>query len=128
MKYPNFLSMALIAVLMVTLVSCTTLQGTQDEYEERPSAGRRVILNDPYYNNNTTYYVRDPYTGMLYEVRPYGASPYSTYGYGYDPYYNRRNSRYYRSTAPSTQTSPEQRRQAEEGVRRTRESVFGKKQ
>lgn len=122
MKYPTILSMALIAVLMVLAVSCTPLQGAQDGYEERPTSARRVILDDPY----TTYLVRDPYTGMYYEVRPYGYSPYSSYygspyGYGYGSPYS--NNRYYRDNGSGRVT---ENRQPSDNARKSRESVLGK--
>jgi hypothetical protein len=123
MKYPNFLSVALIAVLMVVAVGCTTLQGAGGEYEERPTAGRRVIIDDPYYSNST-YLVRDPYTGMLYEVRPYGYSPYGNYygsnsRYYNDRYYNNRYSRQGRSSSNSGNSQPS------ENVKKSRSSVLG---
>lgn len=126
MKNPTILSMALIAVLMVLVTSCTPLQQSQGDYEERPSTSRRVYVDDPYYNN-TTYLVRDPYTGMYYEVRPYGYSPYgSYYGRGYDPYYN---DRYYRNnrnsrSAPARNTT--ESRQPSANQQKSRGSVLGK--
>lgn len=122
MKNLTFLSMALIAVLMVLAVSCTPLQGAQGDYEERPSTSRRVYMEDPYYGG-TTYLVRDPYTGMYYEVRPYGYSPYGSYygsGRGYDPYYN---NRYYRN-APSRGTT--EKRQPAANQQKSKGSVLGK--
>jgi hypothetical protein len=124
MKNLTFLSMALIAVLMVLAVSCTPLQQTQGDYEQRPSTSRRVYLDDAY-SGGTTYLVRDPYTGMYYEVRPYGYSPYGS-NYGsydsryYDPYYNNRYSR----NAPSRSTT--EKRQPSENAQRSRGSVLGK--
>lgn len=127
MKSSNFLSMALIVVLMVVAVGCTTMQGAMDEYEERPGS-RRVILNDPYYSN-TTYLVRDPYTGMYYEVRPYGYSPYSTYpGYYDSRYYGNRNNRYYRNSQPIRRQSPQQQQKTQEEIKKSRETILGKKQ
>ena len=124
MKYPNFLSVALIAVLMVVAVGCTTMQGAQGEYEERPTAGRRVIIDDPYYGS-TTYLVRDPYTGMLYEVRPYGYSPYSSYYGSNSRYYN---DRYYnrRSSQPSRRSSDGSNSQPSENAQKSKGSVLGK--
>jgi hypothetical protein len=122
MKNPTFLSMALIAVLMVLAVSCTPLQQSQGDYEEGPSTSRRVYLNDQYYGG-TTYLVRDPYTGMYYEVRPYGYSPYGGYGYGnsyYDPY---NNNRYYRN-APRRNTT--ENRKPSPNAEKSRGSVLGK--
>jgi hypothetical protein len=117
MKNPTFLSMALIAVLMVLAVSCTPLQQSQGDYEERPSGSRRVYLDNSY-GSGTTYLVRDPYTGMYYEVRPYGYSPYgSSY---YDPYYN---NRYYRN-APSRGTT--ESRQPSANQQRSKGSVLGR--
>lgn len=121
MKNPTFLSMALIAVLMVLAVSCTPLQQSQGDYDERPTSSRRVYMNEPYYGG-TTYLVRDPYTGMYYEVRPYGYSPYGTgyYGSYNDPYYN---NRYYRN-APSRGTT--ENRQPSPNAQKSRGSVLGK--
>lgn len=120
MKNPTFLSMALIAVLMVLAVSCTPLQQAQgDDYEQRPSTSRRVYLDDAY-SGGTTYLVRDPYTGMYYEVRPYGYSPYGGYGSYYDPYYN---NRYYRN-APSRGTT--ENRQPSGNQQKSRGSVLGR--
>lgn len=124
MKNPTFLSMVLIAVLMVVAVSCTPLQQAQGDYEERPSTSRRVYVTDPYYGGGTTYLVRDPYTGMYYEVRPYGYSPYGSYYGGYDryndPYYN---SRYYRN-APSRGTT--ERKAPAANQQKSRGTVLGK--
>jgi hypothetical protein len=123
MKYPTILSVALIAVLMVLAVSCTPLQGAQGDYEERPSSARRVYMDDPYSRSNTVYLVRDPYTGMYYEVRPYGYSPYGSY-YGNDYYYDR-NPRYYRNY-PRRGSSGSENRQPSENVKKSRSSVLGK--
>src|SRR5688572_22761487 len=97
MKRFSFLQMAIALVLMVTAVSCTTMQGVEDEYystQSRRIATDRVYVNDPY--RGTVVLERDPYTGRYYEV----SSPYSTYD-RYDSRYDRRyrtsrsNSGYY---------------------------------
>jgi len=124
MKYPNFLSVALIAVLMVVAVGCTTMQGAQGEYEERPTAGRRVIIDDPYYSS-TTYLVRDPYTGMLYEVRPYGYTPYGSYYGTNSRYYNDRYDNRY-SRQGRTPSGSNSSRESSENVKKSKSSVLGK--
>lgn len=93
----NFLQVAAMLVLVVTLASCGLTQpGYGDEgYSDRPVRSRS-IYSDPYYSNAPTI-VRDPYTGRYYEV-----TPVSPYGYSYDPYYSN-NSRYpRRSTSRSS--------------------------
>lgn len=80
MKRFNLLSVAVVLVLLVTTVSCTTMTGMQDDYYSQAPA-RRVYVDDPY--RGTVVLERDPRTGRYYEVSTYG-------GYGADPYYNNR--------------------------------------
>jgi hypothetical protein len=86
MKYFKLLPMAVIVVLMVVMVGCTTIRDASGEYGDVPSR-RRVYYENPYYGN-TIILERDPYTGQLYQISPYGYSPLNTYGYNYYPYNN----------------------------------------
>ena len=73
MKQFNFLSALMAVLLMVTAVSCTTLQGaTDDEYysDYRRTAPNRIYVEDPYYG--TVVLEKDPYSGRYYQVSPYG--------------------------------------------------------
>jgi hypothetical protein len=122
MKRINFVSMAFIAVLMVLAVSCTPLQQSQGGYEEAPGSSR-VYRSTPYGNRQVVVVERDPYTGLYYQVSPYGYyngsafnAPFG-YGYGYPAaggYYrgnvrngNVRNNGNYRP-APKPQQPPRQ--------------------
>ena len=99
MKRFSFLQMAIALVLMVTAVSCTTMQGTEDEYystQSRRVAADRVYVNDPY--RGTVVLERDPYTGRYYEV----SSPYSTYNNRYDSRYDSRYDRRYGNSRTSS--------------------------
>jgi hypothetical protein len=93
MKAFNLLSMAVIAILMVTAVGCTTVY---EGYGDEPVSTRTRVRYEPLYGQEV-YLARDPFTGRYYRtVRPQGAyDPYNSY----DPYYNNRrynrNSRYY---------------------------------
>ena len=147
MKQNNFLSMALIAVLMVMAVGCTTMQGVQDDgyYDTRTAqnATSRVYVEEPYRPGRTILMERDPFTGRYYEVNPYGNiynQGYSTYP-AYDPRYNNRqvyrdrryDNRRNNNTYPSRgqvyqqpQQSPEQRREIEKR-KEAKDAVLGKK-
>ena len=148
MKNNTFLSMALIGVLMVVGISCTTMQGAQDEYYEPASRvssqPSRVYVDDPYVYGRTIVMERDPFTGRYYEVGTVGG-----YNRGlstYDPRFdnNRRvynnNRRYdnrrYNSGYPSRgqvvtqqpQRPTEADRQADEQRRReAKDAILGKK-
>ena len=92
MKRFSFLQVAIALILMVTAVSCTTMQGVEDEYYSTQSgriATDRVYVNDPY--RGTVVLERDPYTGRYYEV----SSPYTTYNNRYDSRYDSRYDRRY---------------------------------
>ena len=94
MKRFNFLSIITIAVLLVTAVSCTTMQpGYGNEYYSTGDrrVPNRIYVDDPYYG--TIILERDPYSGRYYQSSPYGYGYPSRY-YG-TPYY--RNDRYYRN-------------------------------
>ncbi|WP_132055042.1 hypothetical protein [Pseudocnuella soli] len=104
MKRFNFLSVAVIAVLMVFAVGCTTLQeGAGGYYEDAPSG--RAYRQAPYGNNGVIVVERDPFTGRYYQVSPYGnyGSPYDNYGYGYpaNPRVYNRGGYYRGNTRPS---------------------------
>lgn len=89
MKYFKLLPMAVIVVLMLVMVGCTTIRDASDEYGDAPQRGRRVYYENPYYGN-TIILERDPYTGQLYQLSPYGNSPFGSNGYNHYPYgYNR---------------------------------------
>ena len=78
MKRFPFLSVALIAVLMVVAVGCTLpYETTGGYYEER--VGHGGYYGSSPYGSNVIVVERDPYTGRYYQVSPYG----SNYGYGY---------------------------------------------
>ncbi|MGZ3838517.1 MAG: hypothetical protein ACXVMS_14155 [Flavisolibacter sp.] len=90
MKRFHFLSAVVVLVLMVTALSCTSMQGSQDGYYDR-AASNRVYIDDPY--RGTVVLERDPYTGRYYEVNSYGAysSPYGYRNRVGNPYYSRRS-------------------------------------
>lgn len=92
MKRFNFVQIAVVLVLVVTLASCGLTQpGYGDDYSDRPVRSRQ-IYSDPYYSNGPVI-VRDPYTGRYYEVTP--VAPYGYDPYGYPGTYG--NTRYYGS-------------------------------
>src|SRR5688572_21081462 len=114
MKRFRILPVAIVLVLMVAAVGCTTVREADgDEYYERVSSTPgRVYVDDPY--RGTVILERDPYTGRYYEVNPYGTYQGSRYR-TYDPYYNGRNN-YPRNNYPrNTRTSrtPRQNPQAQ---------------
>jgi hypothetical protein len=131
MKRFNFLSMAVIAVLMVVAVSCTTVQtASEGEYDrDELSRTRRVVLVDPNYGFNTML-VRDAATGRYYEIETnrYGGyySPYNTF---YDRYYYDRryyNNRYYSQPRNNTpQRSPEQRAEDQRRLEDAKKRILG---
>src|SRR4051812_40291834 len=94
MKRFNFIQAVIAVVLMITVASCTTMTGTQDEYYERGQANR-VYVEDPY--RGTVVLERDPNTGRYYEVNSYGYDNRvyrSNNGYYGNSSYGRNNSRY----------------------------------
>lgn len=145
MKNNTFLSMALVAVLMVALVGCTTMQGAQDEYYETSrvqSAPSRVYVDDPYNYGRTIVMERDPYTGRYYEVGSTGI--YNNSISTYDPRYNntrinsnrRYDNRRYNSGYPSRgqvvtqqpqRPTEADRQQTEEKRKEAKDAIFGKK-
>jgi len=134
MKRFNFLSMAVIAALMVVAVSCSTVQtASEGDYEREDNRPRRVVLVDPNYGFNTML-VRDAETGRYYEIennRGYYDRYYSPFGYRYnDRYYNNRyynNNRYYSQPRNNTtpQRSPEQRAEDQRRLEDARRKVLG---
>jgi hypothetical protein len=84
MKRFNLLSVAVIALLMVTAVSCTTVGSASDEGYSNAPSGRRVYIDNSAYGQEV-YLVRDPRTGRLYQVMPYGQDPFynNSWNYGY---------------------------------------------
>ncbi len=102
MKNFSLFQMVGLLTMVITIASCGFTQPVYDEdYSDRGTM-RRQVYDDPYYNNNRTTVVRDPYTGQYYEVRPVGSDVYypgaSVYGNGYPSRraaYPSRNSRVY---------------------------------
>src|SRR3712207_1867934 len=79
MKRFPFLQVVVLAVLLVTVASCSVPMGTSGEYYEDAPARGNVYYGDPYYGNTNTIIVeRDPYTGRYYQVSPRGYG--SVYG------------------------------------------------
>lgn len=128
MKRFNLLSVAVIALLMVTAVSCTTVGSASDEGYANDRPGRRVYMNNSVYGQET-FLVRDPHTGRLYQVVPYGQdpfSPYNSWNYGNGTgYYGNRGYGYgyprggY-SRPGNTTTRPESKQKINEAKRRLR--------
>ncbi len=113
--------MALIAVIMVVAVSCSTMQRTTDDYYATDEPARRYMYNS--YGNQVIVLERDPYTGRYYQVSPYGYYSGSPYSNDYR-YYNRNyNNRYYQ--APVRETSEEKPRESEK-INKVREIIRGK--
>ena len=118
MKRFNFLSAVIAIVLVVTVASCTTMQGggyEDDYYTDSRRSPNRIYVDDPYYG--TIVLERDPYSGRYYQVGPYNS--YSRYD---DPYYRNNNyrNRVYRNNqrviVPSTpqQTETQRKRNRKE--------------
>lgn len=141
MKRFNFLSVAVIAVLMVFAVGCTTLQeGAGGYYEDAPPS--RTYRQAPYGTNQVIVVERDPYTGRYYQVSPYGhyGSPYDNFGYGYpaSPRGHNRGGYYRGNTRPSVNhgsrpglgnnqviTQPQRQSGGSEDTKRAREILRG---
>lgn len=88
-------SMAIFAMLVVTAVSCTTMQEASDGYEDRNTYSRNAMMDDPFfYQNNygSPVLVRDVRTGRYFYVYPNNYSSY--YGSRYDSRYNNDRNRY----------------------------------
>lgn len=149
MKRFSFLQVVVLALLTVTVVSCSVPMGAADDYYEDTPARRNSHYGDPYYGGvNTIIVERDPYTGRYYQVSPgpYGGV-YSApaYGYGRRPAYgngrvynNRnyntnRNNGYYRAY-PQTQKAPQrpvqqrpvQQQPTQQERQNARDAILGK--
>ncbi|MFN2437944.1 MAG: hypothetical protein ABR503_02015 [Chitinophagaceae bacterium] len=121
MKNLNFLSIGVIALLVVVAVGCTTMReaGSYDEYNEDRSS-RRVYV-DPYYGSDQIILQRDPFTGRYYQVSPYGYYPGRSSYYGRN--YSNRDS-YYRDNR--NQQRPEQRAEGQKKINEARDIIRGK--
>ena len=134
MKQFNFLSALIAVLLMVTAVSCTTLQGaTDDEYysDYRRTAPNRIYVDDPYYG--TVVLEKDPYSGRYYQVSPYGNSNRYAYNNRYWSDYRapRNRNRYYSNSnrnnypAASQGQTEQQKIQQQEKREEARRKVLG---
>lgn len=124
MKRFNLLSVAVIALLMVTAVSCTTVGSASDEGYGNEPARRRVYMNNSSYGQEV-YLVRDPHTGRLYQVVPYGQDPFynNSWNYNYGNGYGNRgygygNPRGGYSRPGNTTARPENKEKINEAKRR----------
>ena len=131
MKRFNFLSMAVIALLMVVAVSCSTVQtASEGDYDREVNTTRRVVLVDPNYGFNTML-VRDAYTGRYYEIetnRGYFDRYSSPFGYRYDPFFNNGyygNRVYSRPRNNSNGPTPEQKAENQRQVKEDRRRALG---
>jgi predicted small secreted protein len=104
MKRFNFLLVAIVLVLTITTVGCTTMAGTQDDYYSQDARvyGNRIYVDDPY--RGTIVLERDPRTRRYYEVSSYDpyyygnrvySRGYRNYGYNDYPTYRRNSGGYY---------------------------------
>lgn len=124
--------MAIAVVLMITVLSCTTMAGTQDDYysgQEARVYSSRVYVDDPY--RGTVVLEKDPRTGRYYEVSPSYNSYYGNRYYSsrvYDPYYGtssygrRSSGGYYRNNNNSSNTQQNTQRPTEDD-RKTRDEA-----
>ena len=120
MKRINFLSVAIVVVLMVSAVSCTTMQGASDDYyTDNYPMGNRIYVDDPY--RGTVVLEKDPYTGRYYEVSPYGYSPNSYRSSRNSDYYRNNHYRNYRNYG-NYNTAPAQNQQRVESDRKREEA------
>ena len=125
MKRFNFLSMAIVAIIMVAAVGCTTLTESQDDRYARTRGAERIYVDDPY--RGTIILERDPFSGRYYEVDSYSIYN-NRYHRGYDRYDNRyygrnvyrqRSNTIQRPAAPApTQEQIRQNQQNKEDARR----------
>jgi hypothetical protein len=133
MKRFILVQVALLAVLMVVAVSCTTYRDASgDYYEDEP---RYMYQRTPYVGAGSVIIVeRDPITGRYYQVSPYGyysGSPYyNDSRYQDSRYYN--NNRYYNNRGYTNRTyqqpvTEQQRQQTRENMDAAKERVLGQK-
>ena len=142
MKRFKFISAVVAVILMVGAVSCTTLQGTEDDYyyDRYPQASNRVYVEDPY--RGTVVLERDPYSGRYYEVGSYGGN-YPAYGYRTQRYgstygrgrarvnnnrsYNRNNSYNNNNNNSGNQVqSEQQKKEFQQQKEEARKKILGK--
>jgi hypothetical protein len=143
MKITSFLPMVVLSVLMVSAVSCSTMQPVSDDdyvtTSSRQEQPARIYVQDPYNFGRTIIMDRDPITGRYYQVYPT-----SVYDSRYDRYYGsnvydrryddrRYNDRYYSNrdqypTRRQPTVTPEQRQQDEQKRKDAANVILGKKQ
>lgn len=123
MKNFNFLSMGVMALLMVVAVGCTTMRGTSGEYDEysEDRTSRRVYVDPSYYGSDQIIFQRDPFTGRYYQVNPYGY--YSGRSSYYGGNYSNRNYNYRDNRNQPTQ---ERRAESQKKVNEARKIILGK--
>ena len=147
MKRISSLQLVLLAVLMVSAVSCGLPMGaTGDYYEDAPARGH-VYYGNPYNSGyNTVIVERDPFTGRYYQVNPrvYGgvyarpAYPSNSRRYNNRSYNNNtrnnaprnstpRNNGNYRYNPRVQEQTPAQKQQLEKERAAAKESILGKK-
>lgn len=133
MKNPKFVSMVVMAILMVVGVGCTTLQESAGGYDEENTSYRRSGLDDPFFYNNYSsrpVLVRDIRTGRTFYVYPNSSSFYDPLGfdnryYNDRRYYNNRP-RYNQNTNRNPVISDQQRRDQKEKADESRRRILGK--
>jgi hypothetical protein len=127
MKRFNFLSMAIVAILMVAAVGCTTLTESQDDRYSRTMGTDRIYVDDPY--RGTIVLERDPFSGRYYEVNSY-----NIYNDRYRRGYGRYDNRYYgrnvyrgrnTNTTPQRPPTQEQIRETQKNKDEARQKVLG---
>lgn len=141
MKRFSFLQVVVLALLLVSVVSCGVPMGASSDYYEDAPARRNVYYSDPYYGGvNTIIVERDPFTGRYYQVSPvYYGTPVYGYGkrpnYGGRPYNNNRNTNsgrgngYYKTypqVRQQPQQTPAQRQQVEQQRKEAKDAILGK--
>ena len=128
MKRINFLSMAIVAILMVAAVGCTTLTESQDDRYARTHGADRIYVDDPY--RGTIVLERDPFSGRYYEVDSYSIRNdryYRGYNSRYGNRYYGRNVYRGRNNTPTPQQPPTQDeiRQNQQNKEEARRKVLG---